>query len=130
MTTTPAPERPDWIVPGADVLVVKGFREQTIARTKIAKVYKRYFTVELNWCATDRFDLERQEHRSPGMWTSDVHVYPIDSDKARELIDQARRRRLVSKAREACDRWSRATAGVRELRLAAIAALQAVEDDE
>jgi hypothetical protein len=127
MASKPAPVAPEWLVPGVNVLVVRGHsHSQSITRTTVEKVYKRYFTVDYRAFADLRFNLDRQEHHSPGMFSSSTRVVRVASDEGRKLLEVARRARLLAFARDACDQWQRTL--TRESRLAAISALKAVED--
>lgn len=130
MTTRPAPEKPDWLVPGVAVLVVRGWKDDSVVRTTVSKVHKRYFTVDSMSFDGLRFSLDRQQYQSPGAFSSPTRVIPIDSDEAKKLLESARKSRLVRQASHACEQWMKNRTGARGLRLAAIAALQAVEDDE
>ena len=121
-------ETPAWIEPGAPVLVISGRDGQNVARTEIAKVHKRYFTVTHRAYVDSRFSLERQEARSADIWTMNPLVVPVDSPRGREVLEEVRRRRLVRNAEQACTDWLRKQS--RDSRLNAIAALQAVEDGE
>src|ERR1700755_2658625 len=105
MTANPAPVAPDWIIPGAEVLVVRGYRDESVIRTRVAKVRKRYFTVDHRAFADLRFSLDRQGRSRGGVWSSTTRVIPLDSDEARGLLETGRRRQLANRAREACDRW-------------------------
>jgi hypothetical protein len=127
VTTRPAPVAPEWLVPGVEVLVVRGHWDERVTKTTVAKVHKRYFTVDYRMFADCRFSLDRQEHRGPGMWGVTRKVIPLDGDEARSLIDADRRRRLEDQARKACEQWI--VSRKRDDRLAAVAALQAVEDE-
>lgn len=119
-------EVPGWIAPGTPVLVVAGRDGDDVTNTVIARVLKRYFLVAAPHYATAQFSLDRQVHRTKGSWTTDPVVIPLDSDRARKLLEVQRRQRLIRRARDLCVEWQRKQ--TRETRLAAIAALQAVED--
>jgi hypothetical protein len=126
MTTNPAPVAPSWLVPGVEVLVIRGHREDSVTWTRVARIRGWYFTVEHPSCEDLRFSLDSQEHRSRYMWGSSIRAIQFDSDEARKLWEADRRHRLISCARDACVTWTRYQN--RDNRLAAIEALEAVED--
>lgn len=76
MTTKPAPERPDWLVPDAPVVVYSDDPRNP------------------------------QAYHRPGVWGHSYYVAPADGVKVREILDAVRRRELMSAARTACDNWS------------------------
>lgn len=122
-------ESTDWITPGAEVLVytdaMPGY-SRNVRFSTIAKVAKKSFTVEGE---NVRFSMDQQEHRPRSSWTASTRrVVPRDSDKAHAEVSAARARGLTLKARAAVEKWERRR--TRENRLAAIAALQAVEQDD
>jgi hypothetical protein len=128
MATRPAPEKPDWLIPGADVIAcVMGSSADRISRHRIAKVSVHSFTLE---GSTTRFRVATQDYREPGSWGRRTRIVPVDSEEGRQLLAGAQRSNVRSRAIKACEEWTRHNTGTRELRLAAITALQAVEDDE
>lgn len=130
MNTTDLPAKPDWLTPGAKVIVHRtSTGTSRIKVTTIAKIATKSFTVA---DSPARYRLSTLDRHETGTWGAWERIIPLDSDEGRELLDRERRRRLVVQARNACDRWmvARAKGSNRELRLAAIAALQAVEDEE
>lgn len=125
MTTRPAPVVPDWLAPSAKVVVhaSSGYGGDYVRRTTIAKVATHSFTVA---GSTMRFRISTLDHHEPGWSGRWTRVHPEDSDLGRRLLAEERVRRLVVTARVACEEWIRTQDG--KTRLAAIAALQAVED--
>lgn len=119
---------PEWVVNGEPVLVVSGYRDEQITITSVARVYKRYFTVADHPYARSRFDLHRQTRQGDSGWGSGARVVPVNSPDGQRLFTAARRRELVNAADNATQRWERYR--TTETRLAAIAALRAVEDEE
>lgn len=117
----------DWIVAGAEVLVysVGGRSGKTSPRrTRIKKVATKSFSVEAD--SEPRFNLAHQEAREGGEWGWTRRVVPIDSASAREVLAQEHSSRVLNRARNAVDMWRSSVN--RTNRLAAIAALQEVED--
>lgn len=117
----------DWIVAGAEVFVysVGGMSGLTNSRrTRIKKVATKSFSVEAD--NEPRFSVDRQEAREGGEWGWTRRVVPIDSATAREVLAQEHTLRVLNRARNAVDTWRRSVN--RTNRLAAITALQAVED--
>lgn len=120
-------EAPDWIAPGTPALVIAGRERCLVTEVSIAKVYKRYFTVSGPPYSDKRFRLDRQTTPSGDSWTPDPVVVPLGSPRAERALAAARRRAMVADAVSACDAWMRSK--TRTNRLAAIHALQAVEDE-
>lgn len=119
----------DWIKPGAEIVVYsRGYSgDSHPRRTTVKTRATRSFTVE---GIPDRFRLDTMETKTTGTWTSArswVAIAP-DSVKAVAMFEAQRKQSLVFGAQVAMDKWERDR--TRENRLAAIAALQAVEDDE
>lgn len=114
----------DWITPGAEVVTYSTGSNRDVRRQAIEKVAKRSFTV------TDgsRFPIDSLQRHEGGTWGRSVHVVPADSETALEELAGAVRRRLMDDASRAVDEWVRNR--TRENRLAAIVALQAIDDDE
>lgn len=121
------PTAPEWLVPGAPVVLYSEggtSSSRGVQTSRVVKVAKQSFTVESE--PHRRFRIDTCSSRGPGTWDATRYVVPLDSDRARTELEGARRRLLASKARNAVDEWlSKRT---RTTRLAAIAALQAVED--
>jgi hypothetical protein len=124
MTTKPAPTAPDWLVPGAKVLIQTfGNHTEHIKISSVNKIAAQSFTVD---GFPHRFKIATQIYNAPGTWGGHSRVIPVDSDEARKLIGIARKSRLDRIARNACDNWIRLR--THEARVAAITALLAVED--
>lgn len=101
MTARLVPARPDWLVPGAPVVVYNTDPRNPFAEeTTVARIADHTFTV-----------------------ASSV----VSAETAREALSGARRRELVDRARIACAARRRDQST--ENRLALIAALQVVEDE-
>lgn len=123
MTTRPAPVAPDWLVPGAKVVVHSSYGgTQRASRAEVAKVAVHSFTVT---GSPIRFRIDDQKHYDDTTRRL-TQVVPEDSPEGQKLLAASRRRMKTKRARDACQEWARE--GTRETRLAAIAALQAVED--
>lgn len=122
-------ESKDWIRPGTKVVVYTYggvSRSESPSVTVIVKVATKSFTVEGD---SLRYSINRQESpRQGGTWGWTRKVTPLESDEARGVLERARHERLMSRARAAVDAWDRQR--TRENRLAAIVALQAVEQDD
>jgi hypothetical protein len=127
MNVRPAPEIPDWLVPGTKVLVhrtgVGIERSGRIHITAVEKVATQSFTVVGN---RGRFRITTLSRHEPGTWGASERVLPVNSDEAQKLIREARGVQVTSRARSACEEWIRL--GGRERLVAAIEALQAVKD--
>lgn len=125
---TEAPAVPDWIYPGAPVVVyVDSLRRDSPEPqdTTVEKVAKLSFTIKSH--PSDRFKIADQRSRQGDGW----HVWwfvvvPADSEEAAEVKATDERFRRVYKAHVAVEDWQRDR--TRGNRLAAIAALQEVED--
>lgn len=128
MTNTETrPVAPEWLVPGAEVVVIHGrYQDETVIPTTVARVYKRYFTVAHESFAGGRFSLDRQERRGTGTWAMTTQVLQRGSPEATRYVEASRKRRLLRVAKDACVEWHRNP--VRAARVAAIRALEAVED--
>jgi hypothetical protein len=118
----------DWIKPGADIVVYsRGYSGDRVPRTMTVKTRAaQSFTVE---GIPSRFKLDTLKTKQTSSWSSThswVATHP-DSAKARELFDAERKAHLVYLARTATEKWERDT--TRANRLAAIVALQKVEDE-
>lgn len=121
-------QRPDWLKPGAEVVIWTddyGYRVLHVKRTKVAMVAQKSFTVE---GTSDRFDVQRMATKGGGAWDRERHVAAVDSEKAKAVLEESRQQQLTHRAWAAVDQWNKKR--TRENRLAAIAALQAVEVDE
>lgn len=122
-------QKPDWLVAGAKVVVFNDALpsySRNVRVSTIAKVATKSFTVDGERV---RFSIAKQQHHSGNAFLSQTRcVVPFDSDTARAELATARHRQLVFTARDAVQKWERKR--TRENRLAAIAALQAIETDE
>lgn len=128
--------RPDWLVPGAEVVVFTiggkgvGLGVPDAKATTITTIAAQSFCIV---GSTDRFKIRTQEHyqRGDGGWSGHFggtrRVVPLDSDEGRRELDKFRRMRLERSAHVTCETWIRKRNV--ENRLAAIAALQAVDDE-
>lgn len=116
----------DWITPGAEIVVYSRRSDGSShpRKTTVKTRAKQSFTVE---GIGDRFKLDTLETKPTDGWTRRrwVVVHP-DSEQARSLFDAARKADLQFKARTTVEAWQKDR--TRENRLAAIEALQAVED--
>lgn len=118
----------EWIVPGAKVVVHTyggGGAVDRASMDTVKKVADKSFSLE----GTDgRFDLRNGRKMGGGSWGPFTTVLPHDSDKAQRVLAEDARRRRQRDADAAVDAWrkSRSCAD----REAAIAALQAIADDE
>jgi hypothetical protein len=118
---------PNWLVPGAEVMVYDDKHHAPYAvRTTVKKVATKSFSVTDD--RQPRFPIKTLAAWMGGAWGWHRRVAPIDSDEARAALLRVDHARLMSAATLAVDTWERAR--TRENRLAAIAALQAVENDE
>lgn len=118
---------PEWLKPGSEVVVITshpGAAKQTARLTTVRTVAAKSFTVTGFDC---RFNLARLAGRTGGDWGSSHEVVPPASEQAHRALIAQRNRNLVNRARIAVEKWLRD--GTRDRRLAAIAALEAVEGD-
>lgn len=99
--------KPDWLVPGAEVVLYStGSDRLHIRRDRVKKVAGQSFTVEGEH--EPRFRISRMEASCGSDWSSYWRrVVPLDSDKARELLAMARRQRLISNVDSAYEDWRR-----------------------
>lgn len=101
---------PDWIYPGAEVIVWRDIPGAgmlaTYHRTKVAKVAGKSFTVEK---FSDRFQLADLSTRRQGStWSGWYYrVVPIGSDKHYELRAARKRENIMAAARDAAETWQR-----------------------
>lgn len=119
----------EWIKPGAEIVVYQSRDGQASdpVKTTVKTRAKKSFTVE---GVEDRFNLDRMETtpRGGGVWSSAtrwVALYP-GSEYARTLFERDRKRQVVFRAQVAVKTWQKNPN--RETRLAAIEALQKIED--
>lgn len=129
MAKREVPQRPDWLVDGAPVVVAasgSGGRDR-VESTTVKKVSDHSFTVV---GSNLRFRVATQDHHSAGAWSRWTRVLHPDSDQAKKLLAADRRNELVSYARVAFERWSATGGRSREHLTSAIAALQAVEANQ
>lgn len=121
--------RPEWLVPGAEVVVFTAGSPipRNAKRTTIHRVAAQSFTVD----GSDvRFKLTTQEyHQRSGAWGFGWtrRVVPANSIEGRRELAVESEYRLECAARDACETWTRER--TRENRLAAIAALQAIDEE-
>jgi len=118
---------PDWLKPGAEVMIwtnnpTRG--AMIVISSRVLKVWKKTFSVEHH---TDKFEIRTMRSRTGSAWDPGYCCAPADSDQAREILEKARQERLTRTARTAVARWD--AMPTRKNRLAAIAALRAVETD-
>jgi hypothetical protein len=123
-------ERPDWLKPGAEVVIwtEDNYRRQLrgVTTTTVTKVWAETFTVA---AGTDTFEIH-------GLMTKSTAANgfrlafcaPAGSDEARAVLENLRHQNLSWAARKAVETWDKKR--TRENRMAAITALQAVEVDE
>ena len=115
-----------WITKGAEVVTYRHSRTddysyEGVRVAPIERVSAKSFTVN-----GDRYDLDRQSYTPPGRWPHVTYCVPVGSDKGREIVAEARHRKGVHLAEAAVEKWRRER--TRENRLAAIAALQAIDE--
>lgn len=125
MSKQQTPTTPEWLTPGAEVVVYNDGPSPAVRVTTVLKVAKLTFTVKGE---DTRFRVSRQDARQGGTWGWIRRCVPVGSDKAAQILDQHRRNKLMTRARAACDDWLRLLDP--ENLDAAIAALQALKDDE
>jgi hypothetical protein len=120
---------PDWLKPGAKVVTWSDGRgksgPQHVRTSQVLKVATKTFTVDGE---DTRYDIRTLSAVSSDAWTPGRWCRPLDADEARAVLDTARRKATVRRAVAAVDRWQETR--TRKDRLAAIAALRAVEVDE
>lgn len=122
---------PDWLVPGARVLlytVFAGGQTAQVVKTTVDRVATRSFTVTRD--GEPRFPIAELPVANV-VDVSDLvvpqrHCVPLDSAEARRMLADDRTRMLIAKADLALSRWQRER--TRSARLDLIAALQAIRD--
>lgn len=120
---------PEWVKPGTRVVCFStgGAGVDPVARTAtITKVGKMWFSVDHP--AEPRYLIDRQRANIGGTWGETRYAVPADSDTGRRQLDAQRRRNSAARAAKAVRSWLMLQN--RRTREAAIAALQAVEDEE
>lgn len=129
MAKREVPQRPDWLVDGAPVVVTSSGSggPDRVESTTVKKVSDHSFTVV---GSNLRFRVATQDHHSAGAWSRWTRVLHPDSDQAKKLLAADRRNELVSYARVAFERWSATGGRSREHLTSAIEALQAVEANQ
>ena len=117
-----------WIKPGTSVVIYRKNRQLSDAyphKTTVKRVANKSFTVD--W-QDIRFNTEKLESpRFGGSFGWSYSVTPVDSELARDLLAADQVLRVAAHARTAVDRWTKTRS--REDRLAAIEALQAIEEN-
>ncbi len=115
-----------WIKPGAEVVVYSlgtATAHPVARRDRIARVATKSFTTETG----DRYQITRAHRRvGDAAWGYTEYVVPVDSETGQAELAKQGARDLMDAAQAAVYQWQRYR--TREARLAAIAALQAVED--
>lgn len=120
-------EKPDWIETGTKVLCYTVGRVDSLRVTEIAKVASKSFV--LTATEEGRFRIAKNPSRHEGgTWGWSRCVIPLDSDEARKKIRMSKMKSLRTAANYACRAYIQDA--TTDNRLAAIAALQAVEEDE
>lgn len=122
-------EKPDWLVEGAKVLAYSmggATTPESPRVTAVKKIATASFTLE--HAQEPRFRLQSLTAHVGGTWGHTRTVVSLESDAAREVIQREKDRRRMVAARNAVDKWQMKR--THETRLAAIAALQAIEQDE
>jgi hypothetical protein len=129
MAKREAPQRPDWLVDGAPVVVASSGSggPDRVESTTVKKVSDHSFTVV---GSNLRFRVATQDHHSAGAWSRWTRVLHPDSDQAKKILAAHYSHGLIASARAAFDRWSATGGRSREHLASAIAALQAVEADQ
>lgn len=121
-------QRPNWLKPGAEVVIWSddyGRVVRGVTTTTVTKVWPKTFAVEDH---ADKFEITGMRSKPKGTWARPTFCAPVDSDEARAVMAKLRHQNLMWDARRTVDAWNKQR--TRENRLAAIAALQAVELDE
>ena len=123
-------QRPNWLKPGAEVIVWSDYHDRKYENVKhlhVLRVAGKSFTVDDEF--EPRFPIDSFKVYTGTTWNSYYRrVMPADSDQAREIEWTVEQRRRMSAAREAVEKWEHSR--TQENRLAAVAALQAIEVDE
>lgn len=124
-----APDRPEWLVPGTEVVVFptggttipNDTRKSTIER-----VAAKTFTVTHY---PNRFTIATQTSREgSGVWAKTICVVPADSERGRVELAALARRRRYARAYRACRVWMADDTPTN--RAAAIAALRALGEED
>ena len=121
-------QRPDWLKPGAEVVTWTddyGRDVRGVTTTTVTKVWAKTFAVE---GYDDKFEIDRMLSKPKGTWARPTFCAPVGSDRAQAVMEKFRHQNLLWDARMAVEAWDKQR--THENRLAAIAALQAIEVDE
>lgn len=125
MPAREAPERPDWLVPGANVLCYNYGRNPSPVATTVAKVATQSFTVTAE--REPRYRIRGCFARMGEIMPWTRYVVPLDSVEAGQVLAAEDRAKRMSRARTAVDNWIRKPDD--DNRRIAIMALQTLEND-
>lgn len=122
-------EKPEWLTEGAKVLaysVSSGLTHSYPKVVTVKKISTESFSVDDD--SEPRFSLRTLDARVGGTWGHTRRIVSITSAEAKREIQRERDNRRTAYARSAVNEWQKKC--TKEARLAAIAALQAIEKDE
>lgn len=124
------PDRPEWLVPGAEVVAytVGGVGYNCLPdarRVTVARVATQSFTIAGR---TDRFKISTQERHTSGWHGYIERVVSIDSEEAQRELAKVQKQCLELEARKACEVWSKDRSRINCQ--AVIVAFQAIIDNK
>jgi hypothetical protein len=122
--------RPEWLIPGAKVVAYTTGGAGTMRRTVVTtvdKVTSKTFTIVGD---PGRFRIDRMSYETErgSVWSRTRHVVPLNSPEGQAEVVAENQRRAARRAEAACQKWRQDP--TRDNRVAAIAALQAIQNEE
>jgi hypothetical protein len=121
-------DKPDWLVDGAEVVVVRhGNRTEGAFKARIKKVSTKSFTLE---GSPSRFRNDTQIHHEPGTWSGYSQVFPRGSTEADEALRRKEHEQLKNKVDALYLLWQRGhTEPKRQALIDALQALAPKKED-
>lgn len=117
-----------WIVAGTEVVIFQIGRTERYDNVyigEIMRVAQKSFAVQVDG-RTERYSMDRQDRRGASAWDGTYHCVPSDGEKGRDVLRNLAYQRSVHRGRSAVENWLRERN--QENRLAAVAALQAIDE--
>lgn len=104
--------RPDWVVPGAEVLTYRKYCKPDLTNHKVTTI-DRVLKRDVVLANGERYNADILERREGGSFGDTRAVIPLDSDQARKVIADYREYLVGYRARLACDEFARNRGGTR-----------------
>jgi hypothetical protein len=118
--------KPDWLVEGAEVAVIRYGNIARVTRTRVKKIVDKTFSLE---GTTAWFRIADLRHNEPGSWGAASWVRPLDDPEVKALQAEQRRRSLENRADSFYKDWARTrTESGRQALIEALEALTPEED--